>query len=159
MHLVTALDREPRIRSILCLFEGVASGAADGYARIAGKPAMTLLHLGSGLANASANLHTARRARSPVVNVIGDHATYHRQYDAPLNSDIATWAKANSNWIASAETADQVGDLASQAIAASYGPPGGCASLILPADSAWSEASRKGPVVEIPRRATPATRR
>src|SRR5262245_47359458 len=84
MHLVTALDREPRIRSILCLFEGVVTGAADGYARIAGKPAMTLLHLGSGLSNSGANLHNARRARTPMVNVIGDHATYHLQYDAPL---------------------------------------------------------------------------
>ncbi len=156
MQFVSALDREPRMRSVLCLFEGVATGAADGYGRMAGKPAVTLLHLGPGYANGGANLHNARKAGTPVVNVIGDHATYHRQYDAPLNSDIKAWAKANSNWIGSAETADQVGDLASQAIAASYGPPGGCASLILPADSAWSEASRKGPVVEIPRRSTPA---
>lgn len=155
MQFVSALDREPRMRSVLCLFEGVATGAADGYGRMAGKPAVTLLHLGPGYANGGANLHNARRAATPVINVIGDHATYHRQYDAPLNSDIAGWAKANSNWIGSAEQADEVGKLTAEAIKASYGPPGGCASLILPADSAWTETSLMGPVVEIPRRKTP----
>ena len=84
MNLVTALDRETRIRSVLCLFEGVATGAADGFARVSGKPAMTLLHLGPGYLNGGANIHNARRAHTPMVNVIGDHATYHSKYDAPL---------------------------------------------------------------------------
>jgi acetolactate synthase-1/2/3 large subunit len=156
MQFVAALDREPRMRAVLCLFEGVATGAADGYGRMTGKPAATLLHLGPGYANGGANLHNARRAGTPVVNVIGDHATHHRQYDAPLNSDIAAWAKANSNWIGSAETADQVGDLTAQAVAASFGPPGGCASLILPADSAWTETEKRGPNITVPPRPVPA---
>ncbi len=156
MQFVAALDREPRMRAVLCLFEGVATGAADGYGRMAGKPAATLLHLGPGYANGGANLHNARRAGTPVVNIIGDHATYHRQYDAPLNSDIASWAKANSNWIGSAESADQVGDLTADAVAASYGPPGGCASLILPADSAWTETTKLGPKITKPKRPVPS---
>jgi acetolactate synthase-1/2/3 large subunit len=147
MQFVAALDREPRMRSVLCLFEGVATGAADGYGRIAGKPACTLLHLGAGYANGGANLHNARRAATPVVNVIGDHATYHRQYDAPLNSDIAGWAAPNSLWVKSAESADEVGPLAAEAVQASFGAPGGCASLILPADSAWLETTVEGPVL------------
>ncbi|MBQ1543837.1 MAG: acetolactate synthase large subunit [Caulobacteraceae bacterium] len=156
MQFVVALDREPRVRPVLCLFEGVATGAADGYGRMAGKPAATLLHLGPGYANGGANLHNARRAGTPVVNVIGDHATYHRQYDAPLTSDVAGWAKPNSNWVKSADSADAVGPLAAEAVAASYGPPGGCASLILPADSAWSPTTVKGPRIAPPPRAMPA---
>jgi acetolactate synthase-1/2/3 large subunit len=139
MHLVTALDGEPRIRSVLCLFEGVASGAADGYARIAGKPAMTLLHLGSGLTNAGANLHNARRARSPVVNVVGDHATYHLQYDAPLTSDIATLAAPNAIWVGQAESAASAGARAGEAWVESLRHGGGPVTLMLPADSAWTE--------------------
>ncbi|MFN3856799.1 MAG: acetolactate synthase large subunit [Caulobacter sp.] len=157
MQFVSALDREPRMRPVLCLFEGVATGAADGYGRIAGKPACTLLHLGAGYANGGANLHNARRAATPVVNVIGDHATYHRQYDAPLNSDIAGWAAPNSLWVKSAESADEVGPLAAEAVQASFGAPGGCASLILPADSAWLETTVAGPVLE--RQPRPVTRR
>jgi len=145
MQFVSALDRQPRMRPVLCLFEGVVTGAADGYGRIAGKPACTLLHLGPGYGNGLANLHNARRAFTPIVNVIGDHATYHRQYDAPLASDIAAIAGANSVWVKSAERADEVGALASEAVGASYGPPGGSASLILPADCAWSPANATGP--------------
>src|SRR5580698_3893178 len=145
MQFVSALDRQPKMRPVLCLFEGVATGAADGYGRIAGKPACTLLHLGPGYGNGLANLHNARRAFTPIVNVIGDHATYHRLYDAPLASDIAAIAGANSVWAKSPETADQVGALATEAIEASYGPPGGSASLILPADCAWSPANATGP--------------
>ena len=155
MQFVTALDREPRMRPVLCLFEGVATGAADGYGRMAGAPACTLLHLGAGYANGGANLHNARRAGTPVVNVIGEHATYHRQYDAPLNSDIAGWAAPNSLWVKSAETPDEVGPLAAEAVHASFGAPGGVASLILPADSAWLEASAKGPVLPPPVRPVP----
>jgi acetolactate synthase-1/2/3 large subunit len=95
MHFLAALDRNPGLRSVLCLFEGVATGAADGYARMTGKPATTLTHLGPGLANGLANLHNARRARSPVVNIVGDHATYHRQYDSPLTSDVEAVASTS----------------------------------------------------------------
>jgi acetolactate synthase-1/2/3 large subunit len=144
MQFVAALDRQPRMRPVLCLFEGVATGAADGYGRIAGKPACTLLHLGPGYGNGLANLHNARRAFTPIVNVIGDHATYHQQYDAPLASDIAAIAGANSVWVKSARSADEVSALAAEAIAASYGPPGGPASLVLPADAAWSPTNTTG---------------
>ncbi|HTX50151.1 MAG TPA: acetolactate synthase large subunit, partial [Caulobacteraceae bacterium] len=148
MQFVSALDRQPKMRSVLCLFEGVATGAADGYGRIAGKPACTLLHLGPGYGNGLANLHNARRAYTPIVNVIGDHATYHRKYDAPLNSNIAAISGPNSVWVKSAERADEVGPLASEAISAAYGPPGGSASLILPADCAWLPANSTGPKAE-----------
>jgi acetolactate synthase-1/2/3 large subunit len=146
MHLVTALDREPRIRSVLCLFEGVASGAADGHARMTGKPAMTLLHLGPGYLNAGANIHNGRRAHVPMVNVIGDHAVSHRELDAPLASDIAGLAGPNSRWLKSAERPADAGRLAAEAYAASFGPPPGPVSLILPADSAWTKgAARAAP--------------
>ncbi|MGE0044923.1 MAG: acetolactate synthase large subunit [Hyphomonadaceae bacterium] len=139
MHLVTALDKEPRIRSVLALFEGVATGAADGFARIAGKPAMTLLHLGPGYLNGGANLHDARRAFSPTINVIGDHATYHRHLDAPLTSDIETLVKPLSAWTDVVMTPGEAGAKAQAAFTASFGPPGGNAFLLLPADAAWSE--------------------
>ncbi len=145
MHLVQALDREPRIKSILCLFEGVATGAADGFARIAGKPAMTLLHLGPGYANGAANVHNARRAFTPMINVIGDHATYHRHLDAPLSSDIETLVKPNSRWIGLVDQALTAGDRAAMAYQQSMGPPGAPVSLILPADSAWSEGGPRPP--------------
>ena len=93
MHFVAALDSEPKMRAVLALFEGVATGAADGYARMAGKPAATLLHLGCGLGNGLANLHNARKGKVPVVNIVGDHATHHTQYDAQLQSDIETVAR------------------------------------------------------------------
>jgi len=139
MQFVSALDRQPAMRPVLCLFEGVATGAADGYGRMADVPACTLLHLGPGYGNGLANLHNARRAYTPIVNVVGDHATYHRQYDAPLNSDIPTIVKPNSVWVKSADSADTVAAITAEAITASYGPPGGPVSLILPADAAWTE--------------------
>lgn len=151
MHLVTALDGEPRIRSVLCLFEGVATGAADGYARVAGTPAMTLLHLGAGYLNAGANIHNAGRANTPMINVIGDHAVPHLQYDAPLTSDIAGLAGPNSLWLKSADKVEETGALASEAYAASFGPKPGPVSLLLPADSAWLEGGVKGDVVQAPR--------
>lgn len=144
MQMVAAFDREPRVRPVLCLFEGVATGAADGYARIAGRPASTLLHLGAGLANGGANLHNARRAGAPIVNIVGDHATYHRVHDAPLTSDIAGLARPLSVWVGSPETADQAVALAADCLAASQGPTPGPATLILPADCAWSESA--GPI-------------
>lgn len=156
MQFVAALDGVPRMRPVLCLFEGVATGAADGYGRIADRPACTLLHLGPGYGNGVANLHNARRAFTPIVNVIGDHATYHRQYDAPLNSDIATLVKPNSIWVKSADAPDQVSALAAEAVAASFGPPGGPVSLILPADSAWLEAKGEPVIAQKPVRPAPS---
>jgi acetolactate synthase-1/2/3 large subunit len=156
MQFVAALDREPRVRPVLCLFEGVVSGAADGYGRMAGHPAVTLFHLGPGYGNGVANAHNARRAFTPIVNVIGDHATYHQKNDAPLGSDIQSLAKVNSRWVKSAKTADDAADLAAEAVQASFGPPGGSASLILPADCAWTPATRKGPALGRPARPTVA---
>ena len=141
MHFVAALDDVAEVRGVLCLFEGVASGAADGYARVAGTPASTLLHLGPGLGNAFANLHNARRAHSPVLNVVGDHATYHGRFDAPLESDIAAIAGALEGWVRRTTRADDVAGDAADAIAASLGPPGRVATLILPADATWSDVT------------------
>src|ERR1700743_2247134 len=118
MHIVAGFDRVPEIRCLLTLFEGVATGAADGYARMAGKPACTLRHLGPGLANGVANLHNARRARVPIVNVIGDHATFHLQHDAPLTSDIEGIAKPVSGWVRTSRTPGDVGRDAIDAIVA-----------------------------------------
>ncbi|MEM7492590.1 MAG: acetolactate synthase large subunit [Pseudomonadota bacterium] len=148
MHLVTALDKEPRIRSVLCLFEGVATGAADGFARVSGQPAMTLLHLGAGYLNAGANIHNAGRANSPMINVIGDHAVPHLKYDAPLTSNILGLAGPNSSWIKSADRVETTGALASEAYAASFAPRPGPVSLLLPADSAWLEGGQKGRRIE-----------
>ena len=139
MPLVTALDAVPGMRAVLGLFEGVCTGAADGYARMTGKPALTLLHLGPGLANGLANLHNARRAYSPVVNVVGDHATWHLAADAPLTSDITSLASPMSGWVrANASTATLGRDLA-EAVAASLSPPGCVATLIAPADCQWGD--------------------
>lgn len=142
MHFVAALDSVSGIRPVLCLFEGVVTGAADGYGRIAGKPAATLLHLGPGLANGLANLHNARRAASPVVNIVGDHATYHLQYDALLTSDIVGFARPVSSWIHESRNAGTVAADAARAVQAARTAPGGIATLILPADTAWNPAER-----------------
>jgi acetolactate synthase-1/2/3 large subunit len=150
MHFVAALDDVPEMRGILTLFEGVATGAADGYARVAGRPAATLLHLGPGLGNGLANLHNARRARTPMVNIVGDHATYHARYDAPLESDIASIARPVSGWYRSTARADDGAADAADAVAAAYGPPGCVATLVLPADSSWNE-STTGPCLPRPR--------
>ena len=144
MHFVAALDEVPDMRGILCLFEGVATAAADGYARMADKPASTLLHLGPGLGNGFANLHNARRANTPVVNIVGDHATYHTQYDAPLESDIGAVAGACSAWVRRSMTPEEVAGDAAAAVAAARTAPGHVATLILPADVCWLESS--GPV-------------
>ena len=144
MHLVSALDGESRIRSVLCLFEGVATGAADGFARMAGRPAMTLLHLGPGLLNGGANLHNARRAFSPSIQVVGDHATSHAHLDAPLASDIAAIAAPLAQWVGRAGSAAQCGDMAALAFQKSMAMPGGASVLILPADSAWDDGAQPG---------------
>ncbi|GMU68537.1 MAG: acetolactate synthase I/II/III large subunit [Steroidobacteraceae bacterium] len=145
MHFVAALDREPRMRAVLTLFEGVATGAADGYARMAGRPAATLLHLGCGLGNGLANLHNARKGRVPVVNIVGDHATYHVKYDAQLQSDIETVARNVSTWVRTSASTGALGGDAAQAVAAAMGPPGQVATLILPADVSWSEGGMPAP--------------
>jgi acetolactate synthase I/II/III large subunit len=145
MHFVAALDTVPEMRGVLALFEGVATGAADGYARMAGKPAATLLHLGPGLGNGLANLHNARKGHVPVVNIVGDHATYHKQYDAQLESDIETVARNVSTWIRRSEASVDVGRDAAGAVAAAVGPPGGVATLILPADVSWSPGGAVAP--------------
>jgi acetolactate synthase I/II/III large subunit len=140
MHFVAALDRVEGMRCVLCLEEGSVTGAAEGYARMAEKPASTLLHLGPGLANGLTNLHNARRGYSPMVNIVGEHATYHRVYDAPLTSDIEAVAKTFSHWVHMATEAGSVAQDAAGAIAAARRPPGQIATLILPADVAWNEA-------------------
>ena len=142
MHFVAALDSTPGIRPVLCLFEGVVTGAADGYGRVAGKPAATLLHLGPGLANGLANLHNARRAATPIVNVVGDHATYHLQYDALLTSDIVGFARPVSSWVHESKSAKTVASDAARAVQAARSAPGGVSTLILPADTAWDAADR-----------------
>jgi acetolactate synthase-1/2/3 large subunit len=141
MHFVAGLDEVPEMRGILCLFEGVATGAADGYARVTGNPAATLLHLGPGLANGWANLHNARRARVPLINIVGDHATYHSKFDAPLQSDIAPMAGSLKGWQRCTQSPNEVANDARDAIVASYGPPGQVATLILPADVSWGEVT------------------
>jgi acetolactate synthase I/II/III large subunit len=138
MHFVGALDRKPQMRCVLGLFEGVVTGAADGYARMADKPAATLLHTGPGLANGLANIHNAKRAQTPMVNIIGDHATYHLPFDAPLTSDIEGLAKPMSHWVKRVESVETVSNDAALAVAAASTAPGQIASLILPADVAWS---------------------
>lgn len=140
MHFVAALDRKAAMRCVLGLFEGVVTGAADGYARMADKPACTLLHTGPGLANGLANIHNAKRAASPMVNIVGDHATCHLAYDAPLTSDIEGLARPMSHWVETTRSAADVSRDAARAIEAANMPPGQIATLILPADAAWSAA-------------------
>jgi acetolactate synthase-1/2/3 large subunit len=147
MHFVASLDAVPELHAVLCLFEGVATGAADGYGRMTGRPAATLLHLGPGLANGLANLHNARRARTPLLNVVGDHALSHKRFDAPLESDIDALARSVSGWVRrSARSADVAPD-AAEGVAAALGPPGGVATLILPADVSWSDGAEPAPPV------------
>jgi acetolactate synthase-1/2/3 large subunit len=146
MHFVAALDDVPEMRAVLTLFEGVATGAADGYARMSGRPAATLLHLGPGLGNGLANLHNARRARVPVVNIIGDHATYHVPFDAQLQSDIETVARnVSPGFVRTTADAAQLPADAALAIAAASGPPGQVATLIVPADVSWADGARAAP--------------
>ncbi|TCR61364.1 acetolactate synthase large subunit [Bosea sp. BK604] len=136
MHFVAALDRKPQMRCVLGLFEGVVTAAADGYARMADKPAATLLHCGPGMANALANMHNARRARTPMINVVGDHATYHLEHDAPLTSDIESLAQPMSHFVRRIASAEDVGPAIGEAYAASLSLPG-VTTVILPADCAW----------------------
>ncbi|OAT67972.1 decarboxylase [Mycobacteroides immunogenum] len=149
MHFVAAVDKVEGMRTILGLFEGAVTGMADGYGRMSDSPAATLLHLGPGLANGLANLHNARRAATPIVNIVGNHATYHEQYDPPLTSDVAGFARPVSAWIHSSPSARDIAADAARAVQASLQPPGQIATLILPADTAWSAAER--PAAPLPR--------
>jgi acetolactate synthase-1/2/3 large subunit len=144
MHFVSALDRVAGLRCVLGLAETAVAGFADGYARMAGKPAATLFHCGPGLGNAIANLHNAKRAFTPIVNIVGDHATYHRPHDAPLTADTEGLARTVSTWVRTATSAGSVGADAAAAIQAARTPPGGTATLILPADCAWNEGAEPG---------------
>ncbi len=150
MHFVAALDRKPQIRCVLGLFEGVVTGAADGYARMADKPAATLLHTGPGLANGLANLHNARRAFTPMVNIVGDHASHHLVHDAPLTSDIESLARPMSHWVGRVESAATLGRDTEAAIAAARHGQGQVATLILPADAAWNPVQAPTPVAITP---------
>src|SRR5512141_1419232 len=140
MHFVAALDRIDGMRCVLGLFEGVVTGAADGFYRMADRPAATLLHLGPGLANGLANLHNAKKARSGVVNIVGDHATAHLALDAPLTSDIAALAAPMSHWVRSARSSDTLAGDGIEAIRQASSRPGRIATLILPADIAWTHS-------------------
>src|SRR5580765_6062203 len=140
MHFVAALDRVEGMRCVLGLFEGVVTGAADGYFRMKGTPASTLLHLGPGLANGLANLHNAKKANSGIVNIVGQHATYHIGYNAPLTSDIEGLARPMSSWVRTSPDAKSVSADGMAAIAAARSAPPQIATLILPADTAWNEA-------------------
>lgn len=154
MHFVAALDSEPRMRAVLALFEGVATGAADGYARMADKPAATLLHLGCGLGNGLANLHNARKGKVPVVNIVGDHALYHTQFDAQLQSDIETVARnVSPGFVRTSGSTAQLSQDAVDAVQAAQGLPGQVATLILPADVSWGEGGQ--PCAMPARRAAP----
>src|SRR5262245_37011922 len=137
MHFVSALGSLPQIRPVLGLFEGGVSGMADGYARVTGRPALTLYHLGTGFTNAAANLHNARRAKTPLVNVVGDHSTTHKRWDSPLKSDIEAIARPMSDWLRMAQSTHTLSADGAAAVAAARTHPGRIATLILPADIAW----------------------
>ena len=145
MHFVQALDDVPEMRGVLTLFEGVATGAADGYARIAGRPAAVLLHLGPGLGNGLANLHNARRAGTPLLCVVGAHATDHVRHDAPLESDITAVARTVSGWVHTSGDVRDVADDAMRAVAATSGRGGQIATLVVPADVSWSDGGAFAP--------------
>jgi acetolactate synthase-1/2/3 large subunit len=153
MHFVAALDRVDGMRSVLCLFEGVVSGAADGYWRMARRPAATLLHLGPGLGNAVANLHNAKKAHSGIVNIVGEHATFHIEHDAPLTADIEGIARPVSHWVHTSRDSTTVAEDGAQAIAEAMAAPGRIATLILPGDTAWNAANG---VAAVPGVAPPA---
>jgi acetolactate synthase-1/2/3 large subunit len=154
MQLVAAIDQQDEMRAILGLFEGVVTGAADGYGRMADKPAATLLHLGPGLANGLANLHNAKRARSPVINIVGDHAVDHLQHDAPLTSDIVGVATPMSNWVRTSTSPSDLAAAGAESVAAAQIYPGQIATIIAPGDHAWTDGAAVSPAgvaPEVPR--------
>lgn len=150
LHFVSALDRIPGMRCVLNLFEGVATGCADGYGRMTGKPAATLLHCGPGFANGLANLHNARRACAPIVNIVGDQATAHRPLDSNLTADTEGWARPVSAWVRTAASSASVGADAAVAVQAARTHPGQIATLILPADTAWDEGGQVAEPLPVP---------
>jgi len=150
MHFVAALDQVPGMKCVLGLQENVVTGMADGYFRIARKPACTLLHCGPGLANGMGNLHNARRARSGIVNIVGDQATYHRPFDAPLTADTTGMAQTVSQWVRTSVDSANLGRDAAEAIAAAQVYPGQISTLILPADVSWNEGGVIGAPLSIP---------
>ena len=150
LHLLSALDRIPGMRCVLGLFEGVVTACADGYARMAGKPAITLLHCGPGLANGLANLHNARRACTPMVNIVGDQATHHRPLDSLLTADTEGWARPVSPWVRTAAAAVALGSDAAVAVQAARTAPGQIATLIVPADVAWNEGGMVAEPLPVP---------
>ncbi len=152
MHLVAALDRLPEMRCVLGLFEGVVTGAADGYARMAGKPACTLLHLGPGLANGLANLHNAHRAHTPIINIVGQHPSYHLGLDTPLDSDVEGIARPYSHWLRTSRAVSELGRDAADAIFSARTPPGSISTLIVPADVAWSDGGSVAQPIALPSR-------
>src|ERR1700690_3764085 len=152
MHIVAALDSATEMRCVLALFEGVVTGAADGYARMTEKPACTLPHLGPGLPNGVANLHNASRAQVPLINIVGQHAIYHLRHDAPLTSDIEAIARPYSKWLRTSSATSALGRVAADAIVAARTAPGQIATLIVPADVAWSDG---GAIAAIPHLAKP----
>jgi acetolactate synthase-1/2/3 large subunit len=152
MHFVSALDRVDGVRCVLGLAEIVVTGCADGYGRMLGKPAATLLHCGPGFTNSIANVHNARRAMTPMLNIVGDHASYHQVYDSPLTSELENFARASSHWVRTSVASQTLGADCAAAVQAANSPPGQIATLILPADTAWSEGGEVGPVLEAPKR-------
>ena len=150
MHFVAALDRVPGMRCVLGLQENVVTGCADGYWRMAERPAATLLHCGPGLANGLAGLHDARRARSGIVNVVGDQATYHRPFDPPLTADTEGWARGASAWVRTSMRAEDVGADAAVAVQAARTSPGQVATLVLPSDASWDEGGIVAPALPVP---------
>jgi acetolactate synthase-1/2/3 large subunit len=157
MHIVAALDQVTEMRCVLGLFEGVVTGAADGYARMAERPACTLLHLGPGLANGTANLHNASRAQVPIVNIVGQHATQHLLYDAPLTSDIEAIARPYSKWLRTSSAASGIARDAAEAIVAARTAPGQIATLIVPANVAWSDGGSVPGISAVPKAPLPST--
>ena len=157
MQLVSAIGNNDDMRAVLCLFEGVVSGAADGYARMTDKPAITLLHVGSGFSNSMANQHNAKRAHVPLVNIVGDHATYHMQYDAPLTSDVPGHAKLCSEWVGVSESADDLAVNGAKAVQVSMQGWGKVTTLVAPANHAWEESANKAPALPVPEMETVST--
>ena len=147
MQLVSAIGNSNDMRAVLCLFEGVVSGAADGYGRMQDRPAITLLHVGSGFSNSMANQHNAKRAHVPLVNIVGDHATYHLQYDAPLTSDVPGHAKLCSEWVGVSESADDLAICGAKAVQISMQGWGKVTTLVAPANHAWEESLSSAPIL------------
>jgi acetolactate synthase-1/2/3 large subunit len=150
MQLVSAIGNNNDMRAVLCLFEGVVSGAADGYGGMSDKPAITLLHVGSGFSNSMANQHNAKRAHVPLVNIVGDHATYHLQYDAPLTSDVPGHAKLCSEWVGISKSADDLAVCGAKAVQVSMQGWGNVTTLVAPANHAWEESVNRAPALEVP---------